>query len=81
MSTLYKKLTCDDVSALYEVLARFEDGVRTSQLGTQKAKGIYLIALMELCDCLGLSFEDDSARHNAITWWPELYQGKYQEEQ
>jgi hypothetical protein len=73
-----RKLNCDDVSNITWALGRFEEACRRdactkSSLAVKAAK---MVALLEIMNMLGLDFEDDSARHNAIAEFPELYSAK-----
>lgn len=70
-------LNCDQVAWLKHVLDRFEAAVRREGPSISRGvKAAKMAAVLEIAELMGCAFEDDAAKHNAISDFPELYQGK-----
>jgi hypothetical protein len=73
-----RRLDCDDVSNLHNILSRFEHAIRLDcpsySFQTKAAK---MAAVLEIAKVMGCDFANDSARHNVIYEFPELYQGDH----
>lgn len=73
-----KKIDCDIVASVMLILERHEESSRrgASTASPRLTKAAKMVALLDLMDLLGLDFDDDRARHNAISEFPELYHEK-----
>jgi hypothetical protein len=71
-----RMLTCDDVAWLKHVLERFEEAVRRDGPSISRGvKAAKMAAVLEIAELMGCAFEDDAAKHNVISEFPEIYQG------
>jgi hypothetical protein len=76
-----RRLDCDDISNLHSILSRFEGAVRLDCPSySYQTKAAKMAAVLEIAKVMGCDFANDSARHNVIYEFPELYQGSYASE-
>jgi len=69
-------LTCDQIAWLKQVLERFEEAVRRDHPSVSRGvKAAKMAAILEIVEITACGFEDDAAKHNVISDFPELYQG------
>ena len=72
-----RMLGCDEVAWLKYVLDRFEAAVRRDGPSISRGvKAAKMAAVLEIAELMGCAFEDDAAKHNVISDFPELYQGQ-----
>jgi hypothetical protein len=70
-----QKINCDQVAWIKDAISRFGDAATLSNRGISRLRATSLLACMlEMMEICGMDFEDDSARYNAISHIPELYQ-------
>lgn len=66
-------ITCDQVEWLGNVLDRYAEILRMPRVGISRAVGdARIAAIIEIMEILDLEFEDDAARRNVISVFPEL---------
>ena len=72
-TTPKRKITCDQVAWLGDVLDRHRHASQMHDLGLSRApSAAKLAAMLEIMEILHLDFADDAARGNAIACFPEL---------
>lgn len=68
-----RKLGCDEIAWISAALDRFAAVARNRNIYSERSmKGAKLACLLEIMDVAGCEFEDDVARHNALSDFPEL---------
>lgn len=72
-----KQMSCDQVAHIKNALDRFENVIRSNPPSISRlVEASKMATVLELAELLDFDFEDDSARHNVISRFPEVYQGK-----
>ncbi len=60
-----KKLTCDQVSWITDILNRLQSDSRNYPMVSRQPEALKLAALLEIMDIFGYEFEDNQAAGNA----------------
>ena len=68
-------LNCDEIAWIKDIFERYKRHVSIDKpsIANKEDDAMLLASLLELMDLLNLGFQDRSARHNAISQFPELY--------